>query len=338
MVHNITITEALSSTLPILDVRSPKEYQQGHIPSAINIPLFSDEERVEVGTTYKQVSREAAIQLGTALVNPKLIDYINDSKRAAPEGTAIIHCWRGGMRSQSFAKHLSDNGFTELNVITGGYKAYRNHVLEILELPIQIKLLGGYTGSGKTYILSELKKLGHQVIDLESLAHHKGSAFGGIGELPQPTSEQFSNNLHQEISTLDRAKDIWIEDESYSIGTVNLPQPIHTQMRTTNLIFLDIPAEERALHLVQEYTQVSDHLLAESILKLAKRLGTEKVKLALGLLSEKNYYEVALLSLVYYDRLYAKGKNRKSTRTVTTISLQNTHRYENALTLLKLNL
>lgn len=338
MVHNITITEALSSTLPILDVRSPKEYQQGHIPNAINIPLFSDEERVEVGTTYKQVSREAAIELGTALVNPKLIDYINDSRRVASEGTAIIHCWRGGMRSQSFAKHLSDNGFTELNVITGGYKAYRNHVLEILELPIQIKLLGGYTGSGKTYILSELKKLGHQVIDLEGLAHHKGSAFGGIGELPQPTSEQFSNNLHQEMSTLDRTKDIWIEDESYSIGTVNVPQPIHTQMRATNLIFLEIPAEERAVHLVQEYTQVGDHLLAESILKLAKRLGTEKVKLALGLLSEKNYYEVALLSLVYYDRLYAKGKNRKSTRTVTTISLQNTNHYENALTLLKLNL
>jgi tRNA 2-selenouridine synthase len=338
MVYNITIKEALSSTLPILDVRSPKEYQQGHIPGAVNIPLFSDEERAEVGTTYKQVSREAAIQLGTALVNPKLIDYIQDSKKVAPEGTAIIHCWRGGMRSQSFAKHLSDNGFTELNVITGGYKAYRNHVLEILELPIQIKLLGGYTGSGKTYILSELKKLGHQVIDLEGLAHHKGSAFGGIGELPQPTSEQFSNNLHQEMSALDRAKDIWIEDESYSIGTVNVPQPIHTQMRATNLIFLDIPASERAVHLVQEYTQVGDHLLAESILKLAKRLGTEKVKLALGLLSEKNYYQVALLSLVYYDRLYAKGKNRKSTRTVTTIPLQNTHHYENALTLLKLNL
>jgi tRNA 2-selenouridine synthase len=338
MVYNITIKEALSSTLPILDVRSPKEYQQGHIPGAVNIPLFSDEERAEVGTTYKQVSREAAIQLGTALVNPKLIDYIQDSKKVAPEGTAIIHCWRGGMRSQSFAKHLSDNGFTELNVITGGYKAYRNHVLEILELPIQIKLLGGYTGSGKTYILSELKKLGHQVIDLEGLAHHKGSAFGGIGELPQPTSEQFSNNLHQEMSALDRAKDIWIEDESYSIGTVNVPQPIHTQMRATNLIFLDIPASERAVHLVQEYTQVGDHLLAESILKLAKRLGTEKVKLALGLLSEKNYYEVALLSLVYYDRLYAKGKNRKSTRTVTTIPLQNTHHYENALTLLTLNL
>ena len=338
MVYNITIKEALSSTLPILDVRSPKEYQQGHIPNAINIPLFSDEERVQVGTTYKQVSREAAIKLGTALVNPKLIDYINDSKRVATEGTAIIHCWRGGMRSQSFAKHLSDNGFIELNVITGGYKAYRNHVLKILELPIQIKLLGGYTGSGKTYILSELKNLGHQVIDLEGLAHHKGSAFGGIGELPQPTSEQFSNNLHQEMSALDRAKDIWIEDESYSIGTVNVPQPIHTQMRATNLIFLDIPASERAVHLVQEYTQVGDHLLAESILKLAKRLGTEKVKLALGLLSEKNYYEVALLSLVYYDRLYAKGKNRKSTRTVTTIPLQNTHHYENALTLLTLNL
>ncbi len=338
MVDNINISEALSSTRPIIDVRSPKEYQQGHIPNAINIPLFSDEERIQVGTTYKQVSKEAAIELGTALVNPKLVNFIHNSTKAAPEGSAIIHCWRGGMRSQSFAKHLSDNDFGKLSVINGGYKAYRSYVLERLAMPIEIRLLGGYTGSGKTYILSELKKLGHQVIDLEGLAHHKGSAFGGIGEQPQPTSEQFSNDLHQEISKLDRTRAIWIEDESYSIGTVNVPQPIHTQMRATNLIFIDVPAEKRAIHLVQEYTQVGDHLLAESILKLSKRLGLEKVNLALELLSEKKYYEVALLSLVYYDKLYAKGKNREATRTVTTILRNNTNHYENALALEKLNL
>ena len=338
MVSHINITEALSSPRPIIDVRSPKEYLQGHIPRAINIPLFTDEERAQVGTTYKQVSKEAAIELGTELVNPKLIDFILHSKQAAPEGSAIIHCWRGGMRSQSFAKHLSDNGFVELSVITGGYKSYRNHVLTQLKAPIQIKLLGGYTGSGKTYILSELKKRGHQVLDLEGLAHHKGSAFGGIGEEAQPTSEQFCNNLFEAIHQLDITQPIWIEDESYSIGTVNVPQEIHTQMRSSDLIFIDIPAEERAKHLVQEYTQVGDHLLAESILKLSKRLGLEKVNLALELLSEKQYYEVALLSLGYYDKLYTKGKNRKATRRVTTISLSSTNHYENALALEKLNL
>jgi tRNA 2-selenouridine synthase len=338
MVNNINISEALCSTRPIIDVRSPKEYQQGHIPNAINIPLFSDEERAEVGTTYKQVSKEAAIELGTTLVNPKLLDFIYNSKKVAPEGSAIIHCWRGGMRSQSFAKHLSDNGFSELSVITGGYKAYRNYVLDQLEITIKIKLLGGFTGSGKTYILSELKKLGHQILDLEGLAHHKGSAFGGIGQDAQPTSEQFDNNLFREISKLDRTQPIWIEDESYSIGTVNVPQQIHTQMRSSTLIFIDIPAEERAIHLVQEYTQVGDHLLADSILKLSKRLGLEKVNLALELLSEKKYYEVALLSLGYYDKLYKKGKNREAARTVTTISRNNTNHYENALALEKLNL
>ncbi|MFT5347110.1 MAG: tRNA 2-selenouridine synthase [Bacteroidia bacterium] len=338
MVNNINISEALCSTRPIIDVRSPKEYQQGHIPNAINIPLFTDEERAEVGTTYKQVSKEAAIEQGTTLVNPKLLDFIHNSEKAASEGSAIIHCWRGGMRSQSFAKHLSDNGFSELSVITGGYKAYRNYVLDQLEVTIKIKLLGGFTGSGKTYILSELKKLGHQILDLEGLAHHKGSAFGGIGQDAQPTSEQFDNNLFREISKLDRTQPIWIEDESYSIGTVNVPQQIHTQMRSSALIFIDIPAEERAIHLVQEYTQVGDHLLADSILKLSKRLGLEKVNLALELLSEKKYYEVALLSLGYYDKLYKKGKNREAARTVTTISRNNTNHYENALALEKLNL
>ena len=102
MVNNINISEALCSTMPIIDVRSPKEYQQGHIPNAINIPLFSDEERAEVGTTYKQVSKEAAIEQGTILVNPKLLDFIHNSKKAAPKGSAIIHCWRGGNEKSVF--------------------------------------------------------------------------------------------------------------------------------------------------------------------------------------------------------------------------------------------
>jgi tRNA 2-selenouridine synthase len=337
MVHHVNIAKALSSKRPIIDVRSPKEFAQGHIPNAINIPLFTNDERAQVGTIYKKVSKEAAIALGTTMVEHKLIDFINKSKAAAPEGKAVIHCWRGGMRSQSFAKHLSDNGFEEANVITGGYKAYRNYVLDQLTLPLKIKLLGGYTGSGKTHILSELKKRGHQVIDLEGLAHHKGSAFGGIGQKAQPTSEQFDNNLAQEIDRLDRNKLIWIEDESYSIGNVNVPQQIHRQMRSSDLIFIDVPAAERAKHLVQEYSQVCDDLLAESIRKLSKRLGLEKVKQALAALAQKDYYSVALLSLSYYDKLYKKGKDREATRTVTTLTLANTNHLENALALEKLN-
>ena len=322
----------------IIDVRSPKEYAQGHIPNAINIPLFSNEERAQVGTVYKHESKEAAIELGTTLVQPKLLDFIQKAQKAAPDNNVTIHCWRGGMRSQSFAQHLSDNGFQEANVITGGYKAYRNYVLTALETPLTIKLLGGYTGSGKTHILHQLKKRGHQIIDLEALAQHKGSAFGGIGQDTQPTSEQFENHLLKEIQQLDHTKPIWVEDESYSIGNVNVPHQLHVQMRASDLIFIDIPKEERAKHLVEEYAQVGDQMLAESILKLSKRLGLEKVNSALQLLEEKNYYEVALLSLGYYDKLYTKGKNRTSARKVQTLKLNQTNHLANALALEKMEL
>lgn len=312
MVYEITIEKALSSSLPIIDVRSPGEYCYGHIPEAENIPLFSDEERAIVGTTYKQKSQEAAIEIGYTFVNPKLDDFIRKSKHFAADGKIILHCERGGMRSQAFAKHLSDNGFEEVYVIVGGYKSYRRFVLESFSKPLRINVLGGYTGSGKTHILHELQANGNQIIDLESLACHKGSTFGGVGQKPQPTVEQFENNLYHKLKELNADSPVWIEDESHNIGRIEIPHGIFDQMQKADLYFLEIPKSERAKHLVTEYADCNTNMLKESVLHISKRLGGQNVKVIFELLDNNNFYDVALMTLDYYDKLYFKALQNKS--------------------------
>jgi len=208
MLQEITIAEyyASYSHLPLIDVRSPGEYEKGHILQARNIALFSNDERAAVGTTYVQVSREKAIELGYKYVTPKLQDFIDESTALAPNYEIVVHCWRGGMRSKAFAQHLHDNGFKKVYVIKGGYKAYRNYILKFFAQPFKLYILGGYTGSGKTHILHEIEKNGEQVIDLEFLAHHKGSAFGAINEPQQPTVEHFENQLFECLRCFDRLR------------------------------------------------------------------------------------------------------------------------------------
>jgi tRNA 2-selenouridine synthase len=335
MVIEISIGEALKTDLPIIDVRSPGEFMAGHIPNATNVPLFSNEERAHIGTVYKQVSQEAAIKLGYTYVDPKLTFFIEKSKELAPNQYVVVHCWRGGMRSHAFAQHLSDNGFEKVYVITGGYKAYRNFMLNTLSTPFKLILLGGYTGSGKTHILKQLKNNGHQVVDLEALANHKGSAFGSIGEVAQPTVEQFQNNLLDEWLKLDFSKPIWVEDESLSIGKVTIPMPLFSQMRSSKLIFIDIPKEERAKHLVSEYTRCTNQLLADAIMRIGKRLGGQHVAEALKQLELDNYYEVAMIALNYYDKSYQKGLNHRTGGEIETITLNNTDHSKNATIIIK---
>ncbi|MCD6543354.1 MAG: tRNA 2-selenouridine(34) synthase MnmH [Flavobacteriaceae bacterium] len=336
MISEIKIEEAFLCNLPIIDVRSPGEFKQGHIPEAINIPLFSNEERAHVGTVYKQQSKEAAIDIGYTYVEPKLEIFISDTLKIAPIKKVIVHCWRGGMRSKAFAKHLVENGFTDVKVITGGYKAFRNLVLNSLEIPINIKVLGGYTGSGKTQILKEFKKIGSQVIDLEGLANHKGSAFGGIGQQEQPTVEQFENNLHAAWRKLDLNKPIWVEDESHNIGKVKIPMPFFKQIRNARLYFMDIPKNERAKFLVSEYANKNTELLKESILRISKRLGDLNTKKSIQLLNEENFYEVAIISLHYYDKFYLKGMKKRNQEEVIQIKLPSTNHHKNAIEIEKL--
>ncbi len=336
MVSEIKIEEVFSQKWPIIDVRSPGEYDRGHIPNSINIPLFSNDERAQVGTIYKQQSKEAAIKKGYDFVEPNLDKFISQSSKVAPNGKVIIHCWRGGMRSRSFAKHLSNNGFSDVRVIVGGYKTFRNLVLDSLASPFHLKVIGGYTGSGKTHILYELKKQGNQIIDLEKLANHKGSAFGGIGLGKQSTVEQFENNLYGELNKLNLNEPVYIEDESQNIGKIKIPTQFFKQIRSAKLYFIEIPREERAKHLVTEYARCDKELLAESIQNISKRLGGLNTQESLKFLEDENYYEVALISLHYYDKYYLKGMNARKSENVIKIPLPSTNHHENALEIEKL--
>jgi len=224
------IFENLSNYL-IIDVRSPDEYGHAHIPNAFSLPLFTNEERAEIGTTYKQKSREAAIKLGLPFFGTKMQNMIeqaegwaaNYEKTNGNKPTILVHCWRGGMRSAAVAWLLDLYGF-KTEQLTGGYKAYRNWVLAQFEKNYSMKVLGGYTGSGKTEILLQLQKSKIPVIDLEGLANHKGSAFGALGQNEQASQEQFENNLAGALFHISAANPFfWIEDESQRIGTNMLP-------------------------------------------------------------------------------------------------------------------
>lgn len=335
MVQEIDIVDFLQTNTPLIDVRSPGEYTKAHIPSAVNIPLFSDDERAHVGTVYVQQSKEKAMELGYKYVTPKLHDFIEQSTHLAPDKNVAVHCWRGGMRSHAFAQHLYDNGFLEVKVITGGYKAYRARLHQTFDHSFQLKIVGGYTGSAKTHIIQHLKCMGLQAVDLEALAKHKGSAFGAVGNEVQPSVEQFENNLFEEWRKLDYSKPIWLEDESHNIGGVNIPMNLFNQMRNSPSYFLDIPKEERARHLVTEYANADINMLEEAIHRISKRLDGLKTKEALQSLQDRNFYDVALIALSYYDKSYLKGIKFRDQQKVYIIPMPTTDPVENANTIIQ---
>ena len=322
--------------IPVIDVRSPGEFVKGHIPDAKNIDLFTDEERAIVGTAYKKVSKERAIEIGYEFVNPKLNDFITKSIAIAPEKEAVVHCWRGGMRSNAFADHLIENGFKKVYVIEKGYKAFRNYVLQYFEQPFNLKVLGGYTGSGKTEILHSLEKKGQQVVDLEGLANHRGSAFGGIDLPPQPTTEQFENNLFLKLRSLNPNTPIWVEDESSLIGQVLIPNAFYLKMRDMPVYFLDVPLHARTAHLVDTYASLSQDKLADSINRITKRLGNDNAKFALEELEKKNYYKVVEITLLYYDKYYLKGLQKREVSTILEFKIDTVNPEETAAFLINL--
>jgi len=288
----------------LLDVRSPGEYEEGHIPGAISFPLFTNEERAEVGTLYKKKGHEFAFLKGLEFVGLKMADYVRLANKLVPEKKIFIHCWRGGQRSASLAWLLEMSGF-DVQLITGGYKAYRQFIhQQFEEVKQKFIVLGGPTGSGKTVILQAIKDLGEQVIDLEKLANHKGSAFGSLGEMAQPTVEQFENNLFEEFFKLDTSKRTWVENESKSIGKVFQPQGFWNQFRTAKYIGLVIPFEERLKFLVQNYGAFQVEELKESFIKINKTLGGQHVQAAISFLEQGDLSNAGAIALRYYDKSY----------------------------------
>lgn len=293
--------------LPIIDVRSPIEYSRGHIPSAINLPLFTDEERAEIGTIYKKQGQEKAIDRGLAIAGSKMHSYVDILKKMIPSKEIAIHCWRGGRRSSSMAWLFSFVGY-KVYLIEKGYKAYRNYIQKMIDkTSLNLIVLGGKTGSGKTDILHALQNVGEQIIDLEKLANHKGSAFGAINEESQPSSEYFENQLYEVLRKLDTTKRIWVENESKGIGRVFIPDSFWAKMKAAPLIHLEIPLDERARYLARTYGTFSNEDLKNSFESIKKRLGGLALNQAIANVESNNYEAAAAIALKYYDKAYNHG-------------------------------
>lgn len=303
---------ALSKEAILLDVRSPGEYEHAHIPSAISIPLFSNDERKVVGTTYKQESRETAIKIGLDYFGPKMRTVVEEVELLSNNGEkqVLVHCWRGGMRSGAVAWLLDLYGF-KVTMLEGGYKAYRNWVISWFQKEHSFKIVGGYTGSAKTVILKHLNTMKLGVIDLEGLANHQGSALGGIGMGAQPSQEMFENKLAHEMNRCKDFPAIWLEDESQRIGNLQLPHPMYKQMQKSEVYFLDIPFEKRLEYLTVEYGKLDRAELKAAVKRITKRLGGLETKKALRYLEEENIKGAFSILLKYYDKYYLKGLKAK---------------------------
>ena len=308
-------------TIPVIDVRSPAEYARARIPGAVNIPLFDDDQRASVGTTYKQIGKDQAVLLGLEFVGPKLVDFVQRAWALDPQcSEVLVHCWRGGMRSGSFGWLLNTAGM-QVATLAGGYKAYRTHILSAFEEPRKLVVLGGKTGSGKTEILKELAQQGQQVIDLEALAQHKGSSYGAIGQLPQPTTEHFENLIYEKWAGFDAQKTIWVEDESRLVGHCYVPMPLWEQMSHAPMVFVDVPKEIRIGRLVREYGGQNHQLLCEATERIKKRLGGQNYQAALTALAAHDYAQVSNITLDYYDKAYLHGLAQRPAERVSTIAV-----------------
>ena len=292
----------LRQTVPIVDVRSPEEYRRGHIPGAVNIALFSDEERAAVGTTYVRTGPREAVLQGLEFVGIKMRGLC-ESALALKSEQLRVYCMRGGMRSRSIAR-LFETVNIQCMVLEGGYKTFRRAVADEIAMQRKLYILSGYTGSGKTEILNELKKKQQQVIDLEGLACNKGSVFGALGQPPQPSAEHFENLLFAELRKTDQTKPLWVEDESANIGKLQIPHSFFNLMKTAKTIQLQVPQSVRMARLLKEYGSFDCTLLAESIRKLEKRLGYERCRKAIELCLAGELRQAAKILLDYYDKAY----------------------------------
>ena len=219
------------------------------------------------------------------------------------------------MRSEAMA-WLFSSGDIETEILEGGYKSYRKHILESLSEKRRMIVLGGLTGSSKTHILRYMGKQGEQVIDLEGIAHHKGSAFGSLGQLPQPTTEHFGNLLFERWYQVEKGLPVWVEDESRNIGTVFLPDGFYSNMQETPTIILLMDVKVRLPRLIKEYSDYPPEVLKCSIQKISKRLGGDNTRDALKAVDERDFAKAIEITLNYYDKAYLFGIKRKLTTNI----------------------
>ncbi len=310
---NISDFLQLRKELPVIDVRSEGEFGAGHIRSAVNIPLLNNEERVIVGTAYKKQGQAEAINQGFKLVGKRLSDMVQEAIRVATGNEALVYCWRGGMRSNNFSQFIG-MARVKSRTLEGGYKSYRHTVLESFKSPLKLISLTGCTGSGKSEILRALKSEGEQVLDLEQMANHKGSAFGGLLMPPQPSTEQFQNDLFEEATRLDPSKRIWVEDESIAIGKIFLPRDFWHNMETSPMVQMDVSKDVRVQRLVNEYGPADREEFLAIMGKITKKLGGQHYNAAKERLLSDDMFATIDILLTYYDKAYLTSIDKRKER------------------------
>lgn len=311
MTNLITIEDALALENPqFIDLRSPEEYSEAHIPYSLNFPLLEDDERAIVGYIYKVQSPEKAVEKGFDLIAPKLPLLCNKIKQAGKERNIVIYCWRGGMRSESISKVLNILGVKHYR-LEGGYKSYRNYVLDFFEkeLKKEIIVLDGLTGVGKTEILQELRKQDFPAIDLEALANHRGSAFGNVGLPKQPLQKHFEGMLFWECLRYKNYPRLIVECESRRIGSNTIPEKFFKAMENGKHVLIYDSMPNRVARLIATYTDSTlknnEEQISKAINCLRKRLGNKKTDYLLESLTKQDYKTITEILLAdYYDPLY----------------------------------
>jgi len=295
----------------LVDVRSPAEYAKGHVPGAISLPLFSDEERATIGTLYKSEGHRVAFSKGLECVSDKLPGLLTALEQMELHKKLAIYCWRGGQRSGSLV-WLARQAQLDVIQLPSGYKGFRRICQQLFEYNFDLRILGGTTGSGKTTCLITMKAQGHQVIDLEALANHTGSVFGDALGGQQPSQEHFENLLGRELMSLSADKPLWIEDESRFIGRIMIPDPLFKLMQLAPITILEQPIAQRVSSLCDLYGKATTEQLCLAVDKISKRLGGERSQAIKALIGQGKLHEAAADLLSYYDKAYWNSLNKRN--------------------------
>lgn len=310
--------QTLSRYSDVIDVRSPAEFALDHVPGALNLPVLDNAQRAEVGTLYVQQSKFLASRVGAAIVARNIADHLDGPLADKPGSWApLIYCWRGGNRSGAMATILSRVGW-RVGIVEGGYRTYRRGVVQRLyeeAPPLRVVLVSGPTGSGKTVLLDRARALGAQVIDLEALAAHRGSLFGGLKAEAQPSQRLFETRLLQALDALDPTRPVLVEAESSRVGQISLPPAIWSRMVTAPRIEIDASAAARAGHIVETYADITSDLAAleEALGRLPRHIGREQREAWRGLARAGAFLDLAeQLIHVHYDPAYRRSEGARA--------------------------
>jgi tRNA 2-selenouridine synthase len=296
----------------IIDVRTREEFEEDHLPGAINLPVLNEDERHRVGYAYKQVSPFPAKRMGAALILRNIATMLEHDFADKPkEWKPLVYCWRGGKRSGTLAHLLNEIGW-KAQQLEGGYKAFRTHVLEELTAvpAAQFRVVAGPTGSGKTRLLKALQEVGAQVLDLEALANHRGSLLGDVG--PQPTQKWFETQVWAALHGFDPARAVFVESESKKIGNVAVPEALMTKMRASPCVRVDTPDAVRVRLLDEEYRDLllDTPRFEDRVKHLVELRGKETIERWLAY-SKAGEFDALTLELLHqhYDPAYMRSIN-----------------------------